>query len=310
MKLMLIDASPYIFRAFYSLPTSMKDRDGNPVNAVYGFTNTLCQMLTQSKIAHAAIAFDLSLTTSFRNDFYPDYKQQRELPPPELEAQMQRCREIASALGLAVFADQRYEADDLLGTILAQLRSFDVRALIVTSDKDMAQLIQKGDLLWDFARDRLLDERGVQEHFGVRPDQIIDYLALMGDSVDNIPGVPGVGTKTATALLKAFDTLDALYDRLDEIATLGLRGARRIRQNLVENKELAYLSQRLATIALDAPVSVTPRDVLWQQPDSEKLQDLLEQLRFGANIRKQIAGVELVYQQLQDEQKERGNDAG
>ncbi len=300
MKLLLIDASPYIFRAYYSMPASMKDRDGKPVNAIYGFTKTLCQLLTQAKVRHAAIAFDESLTTSFRNDFYPEYKQQRELPPADLVEQMQTCKHIAAALGLAVFVDERYEADDLIGTVLAQLRPHGVRAVVASSDKDLAQLIGNGDLLWDFARDRLLDQRGVAEHFGVRPDQIVDYLALMGDSVDNIPGVPGVGSKTAAALLKAFDTLDAVYERLEAIPDIGLRGARRVMDNLTAHKEQAYLSRRLATIATDAPVRVSPADLLWQKPDSDGLSALFDRLRFGANIRKQVEGVELVHRQIQD----------
>ncbi|MFQ5631928.1 MAG: 5'-3' exonuclease H3TH domain-containing protein, partial [bacterium] len=195
----LIDASVYVFRAYFSLPSRIKDQDSNPANAIYGFAGFLCQFLEQTKPTHIAIAFDKSLTTSFRNDFYPDYKAQRELPPPELEAQFEHCMALSRALGLPTFVNTIYEADDIIGTLAEAMRHRGFANMIVTSDKDLAQIIGKNDTLWDFAKDRKLNYNGVQEHFGVLPEQIVDYLALVGDKVDNIPGVAGVGAKTAVA---------------------------------------------------------------------------------------------------------------
>ncbi|MEM7586477.1 MAG: 5'-3' exonuclease H3TH domain-containing protein [Acidobacteriota bacterium] len=193
----LVDASPYIFRAYFSIPSKMVGRSGLPVNAVYGFTQFLLRLVEQENVTHLGLTFDKSLTTSFRNDIYPPYKAQRELPPPELEAQQDWCQEVGEALGAAIYVDTRYEADDLVGTLCRQLEPEGHEIVVVTSDKDLAQLVNERVSLLDFAKDERYDPAAVVEKFGVRPDQIIDYLGLAGDAVDNIPGVKGVGKKTA-----------------------------------------------------------------------------------------------------------------
>lgn len=291
-SLYLIDASVYVFRAYFSIPPSMVDAAGNPTNAIYGFAGFLCQFLEQSEARHVAVAFDKSLTTSFRNDIFPGYKAQRELPPPELEAQFDACMELTQALGLATYVDNTYEADDLIGTIAGRMRQHPFSMVYVTVDKDLAQLMQDSDLLWDFARDRRLDSGGVRELFGVAPAQIVDLLALVGDKVDNIPGVPGVGQKTAAALLNHFGSIERAYQRLDDIPALKIRGAARIYDALKEHREQAFLSKKLAQIATDAPVECQATDLHWHAIDQSRVDALMDRLDFGRGIRERLRNLE------------------
>lgn len=277
----LVDASPYIFRAYFSIK-DLAAPDGSQVNAVYGFAHFLLRMvedagLSAARPAHVAICFDKSLNTSFRNDFYPPYKAQRELPPAELEAQLERSEAIAQALGFATFIDPRYEADDLIAGILHRLEP-DRQVVIVTSDKDLAQLVSERVSLWDFAKDARFGPAEVAAKFGVRPAQIIDYLGLAGDSVDNIPGVRGVGAKTAAALLACFEDLESLYRGLDAVAALPVRGARSLGPKLAAEREQAFLSRRLATVATDKPESVSLDDLIWQGADRDRLEPLAAEL--------------------------------
>lgn len=290
-KIYLIDASVYVFRAYFSIPDSMTDSEGRPVNAVYGFAGFLCQFLELAQPSHIAFAFDQSLTTSFRNDIYPEYKAQRELPPPELEAQFSACMRLCKALGLPTFVDEKYEADDIIGTLSRQARAQGFASVIVTSDKDLAQLINDGDLLWDFAKDRKLDYAGVQDHFGVAPQQIVDYLALVGDKVDNIPGVAGIGAKSASALLNHFGSLDQLYEQLDTVPSIKIRGAARIAEALQTHRETALLSQKLAAIAYDAPVHDDLQSLTWKKFDRDALLSLFDELNFGQGIRGRVDGL-------------------
>ncbi len=284
----LIDASIYIFRAYFSIPEDLTDVDGNPANAVYGFAGFLGALLEKTQAAHIAIAFDESLTTSFRNDIYPPYKANRALPPPELEAQLAACQELARAMGLETFASARYEADDLIGTLAYTMREHDFRAVIVSGDKDLTQLIGVEDIWWDFTRDRQLGAAGIEQHFGVTPQQIVDLIALTGDSVDNIPGVPGVGPKTAVALLSHFGSLADIYDRLEEIPQMNLRGAPRVHALVKDNRESAFLSQRLARIVTDAPIDCSPQSLARQNVDRAGLAELCDRLNFGKGLRKRL----------------------
>lgn len=244
----LIDASPYLFRAYFSLPDSMRDPEGRPNAAVFGFASFLVRYLNEERPTHVLAAFDRSLTTSFRNEIYPAYKAQRELPPPELEAQQRRCEEAASELGIATVAHERYEADDLIGAGCRHARDAGQDVVIVSPDKDLSQLVGRNVQLHDVARGERLDVQGVREKFGVSPTQMVDYLALAGDAVDNIPGVRGIGGVTAARLLQAFDDLDAIYVDLERVAELPLRGARGIARKLEESRAMAYLSRNLARI--------------------------------------------------------------
>jgi 5'-3' exonuclease len=286
-KIHLIDASPYIFRAYFSIPSSLRTPDGAPANAVYGYTAFLLDLLKKANPTHIAVAFDGSLTTSFRNEMYPAYKAQREKPDEELYAQLQACREVTEALGMKWYIDARYEADDIIGTIAAKLGKNDCRFVVVSGDKDLAQLVNKKTTLWDFAKDRLFNEKTVKLHFGVRANQIIDLLALMGDAVDNIPGVKGVGEKTAIELLKKFSGVEEIYQNIDKVGKLPLRGAAAIRAKLEASQNMALLSKQLATIAVDAPIKFNLRTLKYSGADRKKVETLFDRLGFG-KIRERI----------------------
>jgi len=269
--LYLIDASVFVFRAFFAVSDRVRDPKGAPANAVLGFGTFLCELLEQRNPAFIAAAFDESLTQSFRNQLYPAYKANRPEAPPELIYQFRICRELCAALGVAAFASQTHEADDLIGTLAALARPHGFDMLYLTADKDLAQLIRDRDRLWDPGRGRMLDALTVLDEFGVRPEQMVDLLGLAGDAVDNIPGVPGIGRKTAAALLAALQDLDGIYAGLPRIAELGLRGAARLRRLLDQHREQAYLSRRLATIDCAAPLEVAPTALAWRGADPEAL---------------------------------------
>ncbi|RDS83094.1 exodeoxyribonuclease IX [Dyella monticola] len=283
----LIDGSLYVFRAWHSMPDEFHDVDGHAVNAVHGYTRFLCELLEREGPSHLAVAFDASLTTSFRNAIYPAYKANRELPPPDLERQFILCRAITEALGVRVLIDHSYEADDLIGSTLWSLRAHGFRSVIVSADKDFGQLLGEHDEQWDFARNLRWGPSGVFERLGVHPVQVADFLALCGDAVDNIPGVPGIGAKTAAALLAHFGSLDELLDRVDEVAFLRLRGAARCAERLREHADAARLYRRLTRIALDAPIE-SSADLLVRQRGMSTLEPLCEQLRFGPLTRTRL----------------------
>lgn len=270
----LIDASPYIFRAWFSLP-EMYDPAGRPVSCVRGFATFLLRYLKEEQPTHLACLFDESLTTSFRNDVYPEYKAQRELPPEDLVRQLGGCQAISRALGIPTFADLRYEADDLIATLAKPLRENGQAVVVVSSDKDLAQLVDDESVLFDFAKGNRYGPDEVVEKFGVRPTQIPDFLGLAGDSVDNIPGVPGVGPKTAVALLNEFESLDELYEGLDRVAELSMRGARTLGPKLEAAREMAFLSRELATVAYDAPAAATLDELAFDgvPPDATSVYD-------------------------------------
>ena len=285
--LYLVDASPYIFRAYFSIPGSVQSPQGNPTNAVYGYTSFLIDLLKREAPTHIAVAFDGSLTTSFRNDFYSAYKAQRESTPPELEDQLDACFEVTQAMGLKAFIDDRYEADDIIGTLNAKFQKKNLNFVVVSGDKDLAQLVNSTTTLWDFAKDRRFNAKAVREHFGVKPEQMIDLLALQGDAVDNIPGVKGIGAKTAVALLKKFPHIEDMYDKLARVDQMELRGAAAIRAKLEAGREMAFLSKKLATIACQAPVKTTLRDLKFAGVDRDKILPLFDRLGFG-RIRERI----------------------
>ena len=287
----LVDASPYIFRAYFSLPETIKDRSGHSVNAVYGFTAFLLKLVETERPTHLGVAFDRSLTTSFRNEVYPAYKAQRALPPAELEAQLDACYEVAGALGAATFIDERYEADDLIATVAAPLERAGHGIVVVTSDKDLAQLVSDLVTLFDVGKETRYGTAEVAAKFGVRPDQIADLLGLAGDAVDNIPGVKGIGAKTAAELLARYGHLEELYERLGELPRSGLRGARSLYAKLAAERETAFLSKQLATAVRDAPVAAGLDDLAYRGPDLERLEPLFDRLGFEG-IRKRVTGLE------------------
>jgi 5'-3' exonuclease len=287
----LIDGSLYVFRAWHSMPDEFFDVDGHPVNAVHGFTRFLCELLEKTRPGHVAVAFDASLTTSFRNAIYPSYKANRELPPADLERQFVLCREVVGALGVSVLIDHSYEADDLIGSALWNLRANGIASVIVSADKDFGQLLGEHDEQWDFARNLRWGPAGVHEKLGVHPHQVADYLALCGDAVDNIPGVPGIGAKTAAALLAHFDNLDNLLERVDEVAFLRIRGAAGCAAKLREHGDAARLYRKLTRIALDAPVPADTDGLRRRDGDRAALEQLCERLRFGPLTRSRLASL-------------------
>ena len=279
--LYLIDASMYVFRAWHSMPDAFFDTEGNPVNAVHGFARFLLDFTERTLATHAVAAFDIALTSSFRNAIYPAYKANRDPAPPELKRQFEYCRELAAAFGFPVLADAAYEADDLIGSVLHASRGHGLSAVIVSADKDFGQLLVDGAEQWDYARGQRWGAAGVPARLGVEARQVVDYLALTGDATDNIPGVPGIGAKGAAALLAHFDDLETLLARVDEVPFLRLRGAASLAAKLRAHAGQARLSQQLARIALDAPVPDSVDGMLRHAPDFTALDALFDHLKIG-----------------------------
>lgn len=273
----LIDASPYIFRAFHSLPKSLTDPQGRMVNAVYGFASFLVKYLVDERPTHAGVAFDQNLNSSFRNELLATYKATRHDTPAELEQQLPLCLEVAQALGLATFIDPDYEADDLIASIIERTRTAGRGYVVVTVDKDLSQLVGDDVTLYDPGKSVRLDADGVRRKYGVRPDQITDWVALAGDSVDNIPGVAGIGPSTAADLLNRYGSLEGVYANLDDLRKRGLR-ARSMAMQLAKEVQNAGLSKRLATLASDAPVQVSLRRLAYGGVDEESLKPLFTRL--------------------------------
>jgi 5'-3' exonuclease len=285
--LYLVDASVFIFRAYYSVPLEFVDRDGNPVNAVHGFARFLGDLLERESPARIAVAFDESLEQSYRNEIYPAYKANREPAPAELKRQFAICREVVSALGIAQYGSSRYEADDIIGTLTTQAQAADVPVTIVSRDKDLTQLVGVRDTYWDAVADVRYGYHDIEERFGVRPERMADFLALMGDAVDNIPGVPGVGRKTAATLLKHFDSLPGVYENIAAVPKLKFRGATFVAQTLAEHRESAFLSRQLTGIACDMPLDAQLDDLQSQAPDLAAVDSIYERLGFGRLLREQ-----------------------
>jgi 5'-3' exonuclease len=284
----LVDASYYVFRAWCALPDTLRDRSGRPVNAVHGFARFLGDLLERAEPAHIAVAFDESLQSCFRHEHWPGYKANRALPPAELEYQFALCRELTAALGVVAVGSPRYEADDVIGTLATHARRAGHRVTILGRDKDLAQLLKPGDVLHDPATGLRVDYDGVPAFLGVRAEQVADFLALTGDAVDNIPGVPGIGRKTAAALLAAFASLDALLGDLERVRALPLRNAARIADALGAHREQLALARRLTAIACDAPLAVAGVAALRRGPPVlATVGALHEQLRFGPALRAQ-----------------------
>jgi 5'-3' exonuclease len=285
----LIDASVYVFRAYYSMPEDMVDDDGNQINALYGFCRFLGDFMEQVKPEYIAVLFDESLRTSFRTTIYPEYKANRDPAPPELKRQFEQCRRYTNALGLLLGSHPGYEADDLIGTLVEKGRKAGIPSTIVTRDKDLAQLVSKKDVFWDFAGKGKIRYEQIPESFSVWPEQIADFLALAGDAVDNIKGVPGVGKKTATALLQHFGSLDDIYANLDSVHEVNVRGAKTLGQKLTTHKEDAMLARRLTGIACDAPMENT--DLRPAAPDLGAINALFDEVNIGQALRRQAQRV-------------------
>lgn len=287
-QLYLIDASIYIFRAWFSLPDTIVNSDGMPVNAVYGYAYFLCKLLEMTNPSHIAAAFDESLSSSFRNKIYPEYKNNRETAPDDLKYQFEICRKLTQVLGISCFSSKRYEADDLIGTLASRLRKNNFKTTFITTDKDLSQLLKQGDTFWNFAKDTRHSYARCKQAFGVKPEQMVDFLALAGDSVDNIPGVQGIGRKTAIALLEKYGSLRLIYENLSKIQNSKIRGAQRIHDLLKGNKPLALVSQQLATIVCNVPMRVGVRQLRYARPSAMRINRFCNQYGLGDRFRHRL----------------------
>lgn len=284
----LVDSSLYVFRAWHGTPIDSSDEDGWPVNAVHGFARFLCELIERTRAPRLALAFDEALDSCFRNAIYPAYKAHRDPAPEELRRQFAHCKALGEAMGLPVLAHSDFEADDLIGTAAADARRTGHAVVIVSADKDMAQLLDEGDWQWDFARNERWDCAGVKPRYGIHAHQVADYLGLTGDASDNIPGVPGIGPKTAATLLAVYGSMDVLLTKLDEVPMLKLRGAAQHAARLREHRDAALLSRRLATIVLDAPLPEGFDAARRRAPDADALDRLCERLRIGPMTRRRL----------------------
>ena len=291
----LIDASVYVFRAYYSMPDDMVDEYGNPINAFYGFCRFIGDFLENSSPKYIAVLFDQSMTECFRTKIYPDYKANREPAPPELKRQFELCRRFVRALGLMEQSSPKYEADDLIGTLVYLGRKNGRPSTIVTRDKDLTQLLNKDDIFWDFAGKGKLSYENIIDSFGVWPEQIADFLALAGDAVDNIKGVPGVGKKTAISLLKHFGNLNSIYKNLDKVHELNIRGSKTLGEKLYYYKKDAYIARELTGIACDAPMKNVEQLLRPSAPRLEEINKLFCEAGIGTSLRRQAERVSEIY---------------
>jgi DNA polymerase-1 len=287
----LIDASIYVFRAHYSIPDDMVDDDGNPINALYGYCRFLGDFMEQVKPEYVAVLFDESLSASFRKEIYSDYKANREPAPPELKRQFEQCRRFTRTLGLMECGSPSYEADDLIGTLVIEGRKKGQPSTIVSRDKDLAQLVSRNDVFWDFAGRGRIQYDQIPEIFGVWPEQIADFLALAGDSSDNIPGVPGVGKKTAAALLQHFGSLEKIYENLDKLHEVNIRGAKTLEYKLNTHKAAAILARKLTGLVCDASFERPASGLRPVMPDLDAINTLFDEAGIGQALRRQAERV-------------------
>jgi len=294
----LLDASIYIFRYYFSMPERWFSAVGSsPTDAVYGYTGFLLDFIQRERPIYMAACFDESLGSCFRNEIYPDYKASRALPDEALAFQLNACREVTELLGIACFSSEVYEADDLLGSLMSWGHTAPELAdrpfALLTRDKDLGQLlIRNEDFLWHYHSDKSKEERRdrqvIFEAFGVRPEQLVDYLALVGDSVDDIPGVPGIGAKTASVLLQYFGSFENLYARLDELPSLKIRGAKNLVVKLREYYQQALMSRSLAAIVTDVELELSPNKMTRQCIDLQGFSDFCQRMGFGAAFEKRV----------------------
>ncbi|MEO3427669.1 DNA polymerase I [Pelagibius sp. CAU 1746] len=276
--LYLVDGSGYIFRAYFAIPPR-NTSDGTPTNATFGFTNMLVKLLRDSDADAIAVIFDKSGKT-FRNEIYPEYKAHRPEPPEDLIPQFAAIREATRAFNLPCIELQNYEADDLIATYARLAREAGIEVTVVSSDKDLMQLVDGGIAMLDPMKDRKIGYDEVKEKFGVTPDKVVDVQALAGDSTDNVPGVPGIGVKTAAQLIEEYGDLESLLARAGEI-----KQPKR-REKLIENAELARISKQLVTLDRNAPVEVDLTTFGLKQPEPDDLRAFLERYEFRSLLRR------------------------
>ena len=294
--IILIDGSSYLYRAFFACPP-LTNANGEPTGAIFGVINMIRSLMNQYNPTHIAVVFDAK-GGSFRNEIYSEYKATREEMPENLRPQIEPIHTILKAMGLPLLCIEGVEADDVIGTLAKQAEKENLQVLISTGDKDMAQLVSDKVTLINTMNNTALDPQGVVDKFGVPPAKIIDYLALRGDNSDNIPGVAGIGEKTAQALLTAFDSVKDIYNHLDDIEKLSIRGAKSLKQKLIDNQKDAELSYLLATIKTDVALDFTNEQLLVKDLDVNKLVELFAYYGFHRWQKELIAGNFLKQQKL------------
>jgi len=274
----LVDGSSYLFRAFFS-PPHLTNSKGEATGAVYGVINMLRSLINQYKPSNMVVVFDAKGPT-FRNEMYSEYKANRPPMPDDLRIQIEPLHNLIQAMGIPMISIPGVEADDVIGTLSTLASKQGIHTLISTGDKDMAQLVDENTTLINTMTNLILDREGVIEKFGVPPELIIDFLGLMGDSSDNIPGVPKVGEKTALGMLQGIGSVDEIYKNIDKLATLSFRGAKTIGKRMLEHEEMARLSYQLATIKIDVELEKTYSDFVMGEPNQDRIIEILGQLEF------------------------------
>ncbi|WP_415904709.1 DNA polymerase I [Neptuniibacter sp. QD48_55] len=288
--LILVDGSSYLYRAFFaSQQADLRNSAGIPTGAIRVVTSMLKSLIKQYPESPIAVIFDAKGKT-FRDEIYSDYKAQRPPMPDDLRSQVEPIHNIVKALGMPLIVEPGVEADDVIGTMAREASAQGIDTLISTGDKDMAQLVDQHVTLINTMTDTIMDIEGVKEKFGIPPELIIDYLALMGDKVDNIPGVPGVGEKTALALLQGIGGIKDLYENLDKIADLGFRGSKTMAKKLEDNREEADLSYLLATIKTDVELHEKVEEIVKPEPNKDQLIELYKEFEFKTWVRELESG--------------------
>ncbi len=286
LPLYLIDASIYIFRHYYVLPERWHSEEGFPTQAVYGYLGFLLSLLEQQQPQDIVAAFDESLGSCFRNQIYPPYKANRVLPDEPLAFQLDACAQVTGLLGITGLATNSHEADDIIGTLARRGQVQGQQVIVISGDKDLAQLLKDNDLIWDFGRSDARDRQGVKYSLGVWPEQLADYLALVGDPVDHIPGVPGIGAKTAAALLDRFDSLDTILAAGDALTELPVRGASKLPEKIESYREQLAVVRQLTGIADNAPIGEPPLQRC--TPQLEALSGFCQRMGFGQRVFQRI----------------------
>ncbi len=286
--LYLIDSSIYIFRAWHTLPDSIQSLSGAPVNALYGFVDFLLQIHQQTHADYLVCAFDKSLATSARNDIYPPYKANRDPAPQDLKNQFALCQQVVTLMGYHEFAHPRFEADDIIGTLAQSATKQNFTNCIISADKDLTQFVGEQDVYWNYARKQKMNASEVEKRFGVKPWQIADMLALSGDKVDNIPGIPGVGMATAAKLLKKWNTLENLFKHSDEVAQMKFRGAARVSELLTKHKEDVLLARQLTGLLTVDGLPTDMEDLKRKPADAGELEQFFNQQGYGAQRQQQL----------------------
>ncbi|WP_158151164.1 DNA polymerase I [Pantoea ananatis] len=276
--LILVDGSSYLYRAYHAFPP-LTNSAGEPTGAMYGVLNMLKSLLVQYSPTHVAVVFDAKGKT-FRDELFEHYKSHRPPMPDDLRSQIEPLHEMVRAMGLPLLAVSGVEADDVIGTLALEAEKKGHAVLISTGDKDMAQLVTPGITLINTMTNTILGPEEVEQKYGVPPSLIIDFLAMMGDSSDNIPGVPGVGEKTAQALLQGLGGMQSIYDNLDKVADLSFRGAKTMAAKLEQNRDVAFLSYQLATIKTDVELDQPCEALRVSEPDVNALQALFSRFEF------------------------------